>query len=61
MLIKTSKAKGNFADSKFQNILRPFHALPNVLSPQVKRCSTITYKHEIYQFVNELRLAILEN
>ena len=31
------------------------------LSPQVKQCAIITYKHGIYKLPNDLRLRILEN
>ena len=38
---------------------------PIFLLPQVRRCTIITYKHEIYElsheFPNELRLRILGN
>ena len=49
----------------FHNILRLFDGLPNFLSPQVKRCTIITYKHGVYEFPhelpNDLRLRILRN
>ena len=65
----------NFLETKLINIfkmcynqfhiLRLFDVLPNFLSPQVKRCAIITYKHGIYELLhellNDLRLRILEN
>ena len=32
-----------------------------LLSPQVKHCAIITYKHGIYELPNDLRLNILGN
>ena len=32
-----------------------------LLSPKVKQCAIITYKHGIYDLQNYLRLRILEN
>ena len=29
------------------------------LSPQVKRCAIITYKHDIYKLLNDLRLSLV--
>ena len=59
------KTKGNIPDKKFQNIMRLLDNLKNCLSPQVKRCAIITYKHEIYELPhdlpNNLRLRILGN
>ena len=44
----------------FHNILRLFDVLPNIFSPQVKRCAIIIYKHGIYdlpiKLPNDLRL-----
>ena len=31
----------------------------SLLSPQVKRCAIITYKHGIYKFPNDLRLSLV--
>ena len=59
--------------NQFHNILRLLDILPNFpkfryftkVSPQVKRCAIITYKHDIYElpheFQNKLRLRILGN
>ena len=51
--------------NQFLNILRRFDDLPNFISPQVKRCVIITYKHEIYKLShenpNDLRCRILIN
>ena len=51
--------------NQFLNILRRFDDLPNFISPQVKRCVIITYKHEIYNLShespNDLRCWILIN
>ena len=51
--------------SHFHNILRLFDVLPNLISPQVKRCMIIAYKHGIYklphEFPNDLRLNTLGN
>ena len=41
MLIKVS------CYNHFQNILRLFHDIPNFISPQLKRCAIITFKHGI--------------
>ena len=38
----------------FHKVLRLFYVLPNFLSPQVKRCASITYKHGIYELPHEL-------
>ena len=57
-----TNAKENFADNNFHNILKLFDVF---LSPQVKRCAVITYKHGIYELphelLNDLRLRILGN
>ena len=49
----------------FQNILRLLMFYQIFLSPQVKRCVIITYKHGLYEFPHELpnnlRLRILGN
>ena len=37
----------------FHNILRLCDVLPNFLPPQVKRCSIITYRHDIYELAHE--------
>ena len=51
LLINASKAKENFADNQFQNILR----LSDVfwLSLQVKRSSIISNKHGTYELPHE--------
>ena len=41
-------------DNHFHNILRLFDVLPNLFSPQVKRCAIITYKHGMYELPHEL-------
>ena len=38
----------------FHNILRLFDVKNFFLSPQVKRCAIITYKHGIYELPHEL-------
>ena len=57
--------KEKFADNHFHNILRHLICYQIFLSPQVKRCATITYIHDpfklSYEFPNGLRLRILEN
>ena len=59
------KAKENFADNHFYNILRLLMFYQVFLSPQVKRWAIITYKHGMYelpqQLPNDLRLTILGN
>ena len=49
----------------FYNILRLFDVSANFLSPQMKRCAIIIYKHGMYELLNELpndlRLTILGN
>ena len=40
--------------NNLHNILRLFDVLPNFLSPQVKRCAIITYKHGMYELPHEL-------
>ena len=59
------KARENFADNHFHNILRLLMFYQIFLSPQVKRWAINTYKHGIYElpheFPNDLRLRILEN
>ena len=42
--------------NQLHNILRLLNVLPIFLSPQVKRCVIITYKHGIYELPNDLRL-----
>ena len=46
-------------------ILRLFDVSANFLSPQMKRCAIIIYKHGMYELLNELpndlRLMILGN
>ena len=60
--MKTQKAKENFADNRFHNILRLFLMFYQIfLKPQVKQCAIITYKHGIYELPNNLRLRILGN
>ena len=55
MLIKTCKAKENFADNQFHNTLRDFLMFYQIfLSTQVKRCAIIIYKHGIYELSHEL-------
>ena len=55
MLIKTCKAKENFAENQFHNTLRDFLMFYQIfLSTQVKRCAIITYKHGIYELSHEL-------
>ena len=59
------KAKENFADNHFYNILRLLMFYQAFLSPQVKRWAIITYKHGMYklpqQLPNDRRLTILGN
>ena len=50
---KTVKFNPNY--NHFQNILRLFDVLPIFLSPEVKRCTIITYKHVIYKFPHDLQ------
>ena len=38
----------------FHNILRLFDVNQTLLSPQVKRCAIITYKHDIYELPHDL-------
>ena len=47
-LIKTRNVKENFTDNLFHNTLRPFYVYQFFLSPQVKQCTIITFKHGIY-------------
>ena len=65
LLIKTWKAKQNFVDNHFHNILRLLDVYQIFLSSQVKRCVIITYKHGInelpHKLPNDLRLRILGN
>ena len=62
--IQTSYIR-NSSYNRFHNVLRLFNALPNFLSPQVKRRAIITYKHGIYklpqELPNDLRLRKLGN
>ena len=51
--------------NQFHNILRHLMLYQIFLSPQVKRCAIINYKHGIYElpheFPNDLGLRILGN
>ena len=51
--------------NQFHNILRHLMLYQIFLSPQVKRCAVINYKHGIYElpheFPNDLGLRILGN
>ena len=65
---KKKKKKENFADNLFHNILIFLNFLmfyQIFLSPQVKRCVIIAYKHGIYEFPlelpNDFRLRMLGN
>ena len=51
---KLIQISGQFIYNLF-HIFRLFDVLPNFSSPQVKRCSIITYKHCIYKLPHELR------
>ena len=63
--MKTWKAKQNFEDNIFHNILELFDVLPSLFSPQVKRSTIISYKHGIYkvphELPNDLKHSILGN
>ena len=65
LLIKTQKAKENFADNHGHNILRLFDTSPNFLftTSDMKRSVIISNKHGIHElpheFANNLRLRIL--
>ena len=64
---KNLKAKENFADNQFHNILTLFDVFffEICFSPQVNLCPIITDKHGIYELpyelLNDLRLRILRN
>ena len=57
--------KKKFSDNLGHNILRFLMFYQIFLSPQVKRCTIIAYKHGIYELshelLNDLRLRILGN
>ena len=44
----------HYVYNHFHNILRLFDVYRIFLSPQVKRCEIITYKHGIYELPHEL-------
>ena len=65
LLIKTQKEKGKFGDNHFHKISDFLLFYQIFLSPQLKRCAIIAYKHGIYELphelTNDLGIKILES